>query len=80
MKMTLDTPTLTEIKTFFDDRYVLQGECNSRQKEITDELADEDKRIEVISHDFKIIKWLVTTVAASSIGALVVGILDIIVK
>lgn len=78
--MTLDTPTLTEIKTFFDDRYVLQGECNSRQKEITDELADEDKRIEVISHDFKIIKWLVTTVAASSIGALVVGILDIIVK
>lgn len=78
--MTLDTPTLTEIKTFFDDRYVLQGECNSRQKEVADELADEDKRIEVISHDFKIIKWLVTTVAASSIGALVVGILDIIIK
>lgn len=78
--MTLDATTLSEIKNVLDDRYVLQGECHDRQEEVSSELAKEDKRIEVISHDFKIIKWLVTTVAASSIGALVTSVLDIMLR
>lgn len=78
--MALDHEDFNAIKRELDDRYVMQGVCNDTQERINRKLSNDDKRIEVMSHDFKTIKWLVTTVAASSIGALVVSIFEIILK
>lgn len=78
--MTLEHETIMELKKVFDDRYVMQSDCNDTQERINKKFANDDKRIEVISHDFKIIKWLVTTVAASSIGALITSIIQIILR
>ena len=71
---------IQELKTVFDDRYVLQSECNDNQERVHKKLANDDKRIEIISHDFKVIKWLVSTVAGSSIAALVVAVIELILK
>lgn len=78
--MPLNHEDFDAIKRELDDRYVLQNDCNDTQASINRKFANDDKRIEVITHDFKVIKWLVTTVAASSIGALVVSIFEIILK
>ena len=70
----------TEIKKVLDDRYVLQSDCNDRQENVNKKFSKDDKRIELLVHDFKVIKWLITTVAVSSIGALVVSFFELILK
>lgn len=71
---------IVELKSVFDDRYVLQSDCDTAQREVNKKFSRDDKRIELIVHDFKVIKWLITTVAASSIGALVVSLFELILK
>lgn len=71
---------LKEIQTYLDGRYVLQGECNDRQKSNDRRFANDDKRIDIITHDFGIIKKLMWAVATSSIGALVVAIFELILR
>lgn len=78
--MSLDHADFEAIKREMDDRYVLQSDCNDTQERVNKKLANDDKRIEIMLHDFKVIKWLITTVAASSIGALVVAFLQLILK
>lgn len=76
----LNHDDVMELKKVFDDRYVLQSDCNDNQERVNKKLANDDKRIEIISHDFKVIKWLVSTVAGSSIAALVVAVIELILK
>lgn len=71
---------ITELKKVFDERYVLQRDCNDKQESVNKKFSTDDKRIELLIHDFKVIKWLITTVAASSIGALVVSLFELILK
>lgn len=78
--MALNHDDVMELKKVFDDRYVLQSDCSEKQENFNKKLSKDDKRIELLVHDFKIIKWLITTVAASSIGALVVSLLELIIK
>ena len=78
--MALTHEDIMELKKVLDDRYVLQSDCSERQENVNKKLSKDDKRIELLIHDFKIIKWLITTVAASSIGALVVSLLELIIK
>lgn len=78
--MALEHADFTEIKRVLDDRYVLQTDCSDTQERVNKKFANDNTRIEVISHDFKTIKWLVSTVAASSIGALVVSFIELITK
>ena len=71
---------ITELKRVFDDRYVLQSDCNERQEEIQKVLADDDKQIALILQEqkqmrkeqkdgFKFNNWL----TAAILGALIVG-------
>lgn len=76
----LDHDDIMELKKVFDDRYVLQSDCNEKQEIVNKKFSKDDKRIELLMHDFKVIKWLITTVAASSIGALVVSLFELILK
>ena len=71
---------VVELKKVFDDRYVMQSDCNEKQERVNKKFSNDDKRIEIIAHDFKTIKWLISTVAASSIAALVVSIFELILK
>lgn len=76
----LEHDDFTEIKKVLDDRYVLQSDCNDRQENVNKKFSKDDKRIELLVHDFKVIKWLITTVAVSSISALVVSFFELILK
>lgn len=78
--MALNHEDFTEIKKVLDDRYVLQSDCNDTQEKINKKFANDDKRIEIIVHDFKVIKWLISTVAAASISSLIVAIFELILK
>ena len=78
--MAIEHEDIMELKRVFDDRYVLQHDCNDTQERITKKLANDAKRIEVMLNDFKVIKWLITTVAATGIGTLVAAILQLVLK
>ena len=69
-----------ELKQLFDDRYVLQSDCNETKAQNGKRFANDDKRIEIISHDFGVIKKLMWAVATASIGSLVVAFFELILK
>ena len=46
--MAITHEDITELKKVFDDRYVRIEDCNEKQAEIKDTLANDDKRIDLI--------------------------------
>lgn len=78
--MPLNHEDIQELKKVFDDRYVLQSDCNDKQEIINTKFSNDDKRIEIISHDFGVIKKLMWTVTSASIGSLVVAFFDLVLK
>ena len=69
-----------EILEITDERYVHINDCNEKQESVNKKIANDDKRIEIISHDFAAIKKLMWAIATSSIGALVVALFELILK
>ena len=69
-----------EILNEADERYVHINDCTETQNQNSKRFAKDDKRIEIISHDFDVIKKLMWAVATSSIGALVVAVFELILK
>lgn len=69
-----------ELKEVFDDRYVMKCDCDSAQSRISGNFAKDDKRIEIIQHDFATIKKLIGVVASASIGTLVAAIFELILR
>lgn len=70
-------------KEFFneaDSRYVKIEDCTESQNAVSKKFANDDKRIEIISHDFAVIKKLMWAVASASIGSLVVAFFELILK
>ena len=78
--MALSMEDFDTIKKEFDDRYVLQSDCNETQAQNSKIFAKDDKRIEIISHDFAVVKKLMWAVATGSIGSLVVAFFELILK
>lgn len=78
--MALNHEDIQELKKVFDDRYVLQSDCNDKQELVNKKFSNDDKRIEIISHDFGVIKKLMWAVASASIGSLVVAFFELILK
>ena len=71
---------ITELKKVFDDRYVMQADCTEKQEQVNKKFANDDKRIEIIAHDFDVIKKLMWAVASASIGSLVVAFFELILR
>jgi hypothetical protein len=71
---------ITELKKVFDDRYVMQADCTEKQEAVNKKFANDDKRIEIIAHDFGVIKRLMWAVATASIGSLVVAFFELILR
>ena len=74
---------IQELKKVFDDRYVLQSDCDATQKDISKMLANDDKRIDLILQDqkqlrketksgFKFNNWL----TAAILGAIIVAVVS----
>lgn len=78
--MPLTHEDIQELKKVFDDRYMMVQECNSIQEKNAKKFASDDKRIEIIAHDFSIVKKLMWAVATASIGSLVVAFFELILK
>ena len=60
--MAITHEDITELKKVFDDRYVLQSDCNEKQEAVNKKFAKDDKRIEIITHDFGVVKKLMYSI------------------
>ena len=69
-----------EIEELFDSRYVLKDDCTERKESIDKRFANDDKRIEMIAHDFKTIKKLLWIVASAGIGEVAALLFSLITK
>ena len=71
---------ITELKKVFDDRYVMQADCTEKQEQVNKKFANDDKRIDKLIDRMEIWNKLFWIIASSSIGALVMSILELILK
>ena len=80
--MALDHNDIMELKRVFDDRYVLQSDCNEKQENINKKFANDDKRIDLMLAEITQMRkehknglllnnWLTAGVFAAIIGAVV---------
>lgn len=69
-----------ELQSFFDERYVRKDDCVERKEAIDKRFSNDDKRIEVIEHDFGVFKRLLWLIAGAVITEVVVLIAGMILK
>lgn len=62
---------IQELKVVFDDRYVLQSDCDDIQREINRKFSNDDKRIEILVRQQTINNWLTGAIASGIIALLI---------
>ena len=62
---------IQELKKVFDDRYVLQSDCDATQQKINNKFANDDKRIELLISQQTINNWLTGLIASGIIALLI---------
>lgn len=78
--MSVTHEDIQELKTVFDDRYVLQSDCATTQEQVSKKLANDDKRIDKLFDRLNLWDKLLWAIASASIGALVMSFLELILK
>lgn len=63
-----------------DEKYVRVDDCNDRQENINKKFANDDKRIDILITKTSLWEKLLWAIASASIGALVVSVLELILK
>lgn len=71
---------IQEIKKVLDDRYVMQSDCDETQRKMNSKLSNDDKRIETLYVRLNLWNKLLWTIASASVSALVVSILELVLK
>lgn len=71
---------VAELKSVFDDRYVLQSDCNDTQERINKQFANDDKRIDKLVDMMGTWNKLLWAIASAGIGTLVATFLQLILK
>ena len=69
--MALMHEDIQELKRVFDDRYVLQSDCDVTQQKINSKFANDDKRIELVVRQQTINNWLTGAIASGIIALLI---------
>ena len=69
--MAIDANDMAYIRQVLDAVYVMQSDCDDKRDEINKKLFNDDKRIDILTHDFAIVKKLAWIIATSVIGILV---------
>ena len=65
-----------ELQEEFDNRYVQNCTCRKIQEDHTKKFANDDKRIELQEHDFKILTKLVWIIATATVGQLIATVFE----
>lgn len=78
--MAITHEDIQEIKKVLDDRYVLQSDCDETQEKMNKKFANDDKRIDLLSHRMNVWNKLLWTIATTSVGALVTSIFQLALK
>ena len=63
-----------------DEKYVRVEDCNDKQEVVNKKFANDDKRIDKLIDRMNLWNKLLWAIASSSIGALVVAFLELIIK
>jgi hypothetical protein len=69
--MPIEHDDVQELKKVFDDRYVLQTDCDITQQKINSKFANDDKRIELLVRQQTINNWLTGAIASGIIALLI---------
>ena len=69
--MPINHEDIQEVKKVFDDRYVLQSDCDATQQKINNKFANDDKRIELLVRQQTINNWLTGAIASGIIALLI---------
>ena len=78
--MPIDSNDMAYIRQALDDIYVMQRDCDDKRDEINKMLSNDDKRIDILAHDFTIVKKLAWIIATSVIGILITSICNLILR
>lgn len=78
--MALDHNDITELKRIFDDRYVLQSDCNNKQEDVNDKFAKDDTRIKLFEQKMMSWEWLFKLIATGTIGTLLTSLISLVLK
>ena len=78
--MAIDSNDMAYIRQVLDAIYVMQSDCDENREEMNKELSNDDKRIDILYHDFAIGKKLAWIIATSVIGILVTSICNLILR
>ena len=78
--MAIDSNDMAYIRQVLDAIYVMQSDCDENREEMNKELSHDDKRIDILYHDFAIVKKLAWIIATSVIGILVTSICSLILR
>ena len=78
--MAVSHEDIQELKTVFDDRYVLQSDCESVQSTGNKKLANDDTRIKLFEQKMSQWEWLFKLIATGTVGTLVTSVLALILK
>lgn len=65
-----------ELQEEFDNRYVQNCTCQQIQTENNKKFANDDKRIDLQEHDFKILTKLVWIIATATVGQLIATVFE----
>lgn len=69
--MALDLETIEKLEEVFDERYVLQSDCNEKQESVNKKFANDDKRIDMMAQKIKLFEKLAYIIATASVGSFV---------
>ena len=69
--MAITHEDIQELKIVFDDRYVMQSDCDATQVQINNKLANDDKRIEILINRQSINNWLTGAIASGIVALLI---------
>ena len=78
--MAIDSNDMAYSRQALDDIYVMQRDCDYKRDEINKKLSNDDKRIDILAHDFTIVKKLAWIIATSVIGILITSIFNLILR
>ena len=78
--MAIDSNDMAYIRQVLDAIYVMQRDCDENREEMNKELSNDDKRIDILYHDFAIVKKLAWIIATSVIGILITSICNLILR
>lgn len=69
--MAITHEDIKELKKVFDDRYVLQTDCDARQTEMNNKFSRDDKKLAVLDLKMTACLWLIGIIASGIVGLVI---------